>query len=180
MTPSNSVANSETRRYTIGPTVEISLTDRIAVNVNPLYRRAGSSASLFSSFSDVAIPYESVRSIWRTRAHSLELPVIGKYYFGDSRRLWRPFAGAGFSFQTAWQSIQGFTAMRDRDTDIVRTNFFNTDQRTATDAGAVFNTGIILKRGRFQFAPEIRYTRWGSASPVRGRHQADALFSIRF
>ena len=38
--------------------------------------------------------------------------------------------------------------MRDRDTDIVRTNFFNTDQRTSTDAGAIFNTGIILNQSR--------------------------------
>ena len=182
VTPGHSVDKEESRRYTLGPSVDLSLTGKWSVTVNPLYKRTGSTvaypAYFFDPGPDSAVQFGNQPS--RMRSHSLELPVIGKYQFGRDHSRWRPFVGTGFAFQTAWQEASNRYVTRAKDTGAL-TFFDNTfSRRTATDTGVILSTGLTFRRGPLQFSPEIRYTRWGSASPARNRHQADALLTIRF
>ena len=173
----SSAGREESKRYTFGPLLEISFTEHITVAVNPLYKRTGWS---FPPYSGVTPEVEFRFDGTRSRSHSLELPVIGKYSFGAANRRWRPFLGSGFAFQAAWQRTETRGSLRNLETNMVQSLDLGSELRTPTDVGAVASAGISLRRGRFAFVPEIRYKRWGSSSSARSRHQADFLFSIRF
>ena len=182
---SNSFSSEESRRYTIGPAVDLSLTSKLSVSANLLYKRTGSSTGnlfynrFFDSGPDSAFQY-GVSSAARFRAHSLELPVIGRYHFGREGSRWRPFLGTGFAFQTAWQQTNSRFLVRNKETTALTFSDIRSNRRTPTDTGVVANMGLTFKKGPLVFVPEIRYTRWGSASPARDRHQADALLTLRF
>lgn len=171
--------SEESRRYTFGPSVDLSLTGKWSVTVNPLYKRTGGSSSAvpFLFIPSPESPFQYLNQSTRSRAHSLELPVIGKYRFGGR---WHPFVGTGFAFQTAWQSTEGRFVTRNAETGALTFSDFQSDRRTQTDTGVVLSTGFAFRRGPLEFSPEIRYTRWGTASPARDRQQADALLTIRF
>lgn len=183
MTPGGSfLFNEESRRYTFGPSVDLSLTSKLSVTVNPLYKRTGNSWNGGFYFYDPGpeSPLQYSNQSVRSRAHSLELPVIGKYHFGDGESRWRPFVGAGFAFQTAWMQESNQLVTRDKASGELFFQNFTSERRTSTDTGVVASAGLSFRQGPLVFMPEIRYTRWGSASPARDRHQADALLTIRF
>jgi hypothetical protein len=174
--------DDESRRYTFGPRVDFSLTEHIQVTVNPLYKRLGRSfdLGLFPSGTDLSGVQGPIYTSFRMRAHSLELPVIGNYYFGDPDRKWRPFAGAGFALRTAWMETATRAFVRDTPGSSLEPRVFETSGRTSIRTGVVFAGGVAFRYGRFTFVPEFRYTFWGAPDVVIPRHQADALFSIRF
>jgi outer membrane protein W len=107
--------------------------------------------------------------------------VIGKYTFRDGDRKLRPFLGAGFAFRTSWQETRNELTLRDTTTGLERTVRSLNRYRTQFEVGAVASAGVNLKRGRFLLAPELRYTRWGTAYNLdRNRNQAEFLLSVRF
>ncbi len=167
------IVRDESRRYTFGPVVEVSLVKPITVYVNPLYRRSGWS---FGPTEIVPAAGQLILDTVRSRSHSLELPVIGKYSFRNTSRRWRPFVGSGFSFRTAWITSENRVIARDPETNALRIMDSKHSGRTGTDNGVVVSTGIAFRHGRIQFVPELRYTRWSNPN----RHQGDFLFSIRF
>jgi hypothetical protein len=72
-------ATSESKRYVVGPMVEILLPHRLGVEVDALYRRFGyrsAAGSPFGSFAE------------RNRGNSWEFPMLLKYRFAG-----RPYAG---------------------------------------------------------------------------------------
>lgn len=173
--------HDESKRYTIGPLLQASFTEHISIVVNPLYKRTGYSTGAFNLLRDPEGPIRVVETSSRVRGHSLELPVMGKYTFRSADKVWRPFVQSGFSFQTAWQKTEGISILSNQQLNTSTSSPFTFERRTSTDAGAVFGAGVTLRRGRLQFSPEMRYTRWGSTfSPARGRHQGDFLLTIRF
>lgn len=183
MMPSRSgFFHEESRRYTLGPAFDLSLNSKLSVTVNPLYKRTGYSTLPFSGFIDLGpdVPFQYMYGPERMRAHSLELPVIGKYHFGNNESRFRPFVGAGFAFQTAWYTTERSFTTRDVQTGALSFSDTKTERRTSTDTGVVLSTGFEFAHGPLRFTPELRYTRWGSASPTRDRQQTDALLTIRF
>lgn len=174
----------ESRRYTVGPAVDLSLTSKLSVSANLLYKRTGSSKNfLVDGFFDPGpeslIEY-GYRQSARFRAHSLELPVIGRYHFGREGGRWRLFLGTGFAFQTAWQQQNSHVVVRNKETTTLTFSDVRSEQRTPTDTGVVANMGLTFRQDPLVFVPELRYTRWRSVSPTRDKHQADALLTIRF
>src|SRR5438045_4070089 len=94
----------ESRRYTFGITLGAALNEHISVEFNPLYRRTGERFGLVPGFFPFIFDGATQQVLANTghvRGHSLELPVIGKYTFREAGKAWRPFAGAGFAFQTS-------------------------------------------------------------------------------
>lgn len=148
----------QSRPYTVGPSVEVALPARFAVEANALYSRFGS--SLFPASS----------SATRIRGNSWEFPVLGKYYFAERSSSIQPFASAGVAFRQIWL---------DRSSD----NFFGRRVTDSTDVavGAVVAGGVALRAGRFRIAPEARYTRWGGYNyPATNPNQAQVLLGITF
>jgi Outer membrane protein beta-barrel domain len=178
--------HDESRRYTVGPTVDVSLSANFSVSAGLLYKRRGLSfggGGNQSFFFDtpVDVPFQYTAIATGVRSHSLELPVLAKYHFGNQSRRWRPFAGTGFAFQTAFDSNVSSYFVRNKESgkvDFVR--YKDSDRRRPTDTGVILSSGISFKKGPFEFSPELRYTRWGSSGSSRNRHQADALLTIRF
>ena len=166
-------ATSESKRYVVGPMVELLLPHRLGVEVNALYRRFGyrsSAGSVFGYFTE------------RDRGNSWEFPMLLKYRFAG-----RLYAAGGYAPRT----INGSGR-----TDIVEINFAGGNPRLSTfrsefdyvSHGAVVGAGIELGSGRVRFSPEFRYTRWkDKAIDIQGsrgfiiqsnQNQVDVLLGI--
>jgi len=121
---------SATRRYTLGPAVEVKLPRRFSVGVDALYKRvewAGPTPTR-------GRPAEAGR--W-------EFPVLVKRSFSGGRA--RPFAALGISFNrvTGVRGAAAFTELRHRST-----------------IGYAAAAGVELRLGILRIVPEIRFTRW--------------------
>lgn len=155
-TPDNS------KPYTIGGSVEIKLPANFAIEANLLYKRLRSNSSY--TFPDG--PYIST-----SKGESLELPVIGKYYFRTTRG-WRPFLGTGWALRRTWQETE---TRQNSGRDLF-------SRPSDIGVGAVVSTGARYQYHRVKLAPELRYTRWGTGNefPRRNPNQLELLFGVSF
>ena len=165
-------ATSESKRYVVGPMVEVLLPYRLGVEVNALYRRFGyrtGRSDIFGSFAE------------RHRGNSWEFPMLLKYRFAG-----RLYASGGYAPRT----INGSGR-----TDIVELDFAGNPRLSTfrsdfdyVSHGAVVGAGIELGSERVRFSPEFRYTRWkDKAIDIQGsrgfmvqsnQNQMDVLLSI--
>lgn len=151
----------KSKPYTIGGSVEIKLPANFAIEADLLYKRLRSNYSY--TFQDG--PYVS-----NTKGDSLELPVIGKYYFRPTRG-WRPFLGTGWALRRTWQE----TETRQNS----RRDLFS--RPSDIGVGAVVSTGARYEYRRVKLAPELRYIRWGSGTDfLRNPNQLELLFGVSF
>jgi outer membrane protein W len=147
----------------IGGTIEIKLPANFAIEADLLYKRLRSNSS-YNLFPEG--PYIS-----NTKGESLDLPVIGKYYFRPTRG-WRPFLGTGWALRRTWQ-----------ETEIRQNNGRDLFSRPSEiGIGAVVSAGARYEYRRVKLAPELRYTRWGAGNdfPRRNPNQLELLFGISF
>jgi opacity protein-like surface antigen len=168
---------TNTKRYVVGPAVQINLPLRFAIEVDALYKRLGYQYEQFSP----ALPVSA-----KTVANSWEFPITLKYAFLPGPV--RPYAEAGAAFR----NISGIREVRT--TLVGAGNAINTTVNTSpefnkrTDTGFVFGGGIEFKVSRLRISPGVRYTRWGSENfrdPINSllrtnRNQADFLIGILF
>jgi hypothetical protein len=176
-------------RYTAGLSFEAYFNDHLSVDFNPLYRR--STAQAFSSHQAGVIinpgatpTVQYIDESLTTQNYSIQMPVVGKYTFRDAGETWRPFVGAGFGFQTAWQNNRQTTSISQvtppGPLSVFDSKATSYDSWATFDSGAVFSAGVRLSTGRFQFVPEFRYTRWGAANNTQGRNAPEILVTFRF
>lgn len=172
--------HDESPVYTVGAAFEVSLGDHFAAEVNGLYRRFG-----YSSVSDVlrsTDPYPAGAGVLvayilsRTRADSVEFPILGKYYFGRRNPRGRFFVATGYSFQHSW--ITSTTAIIQAPSGTAVWSVGGPG--TPTVVGAAFGAGVARKTGPLTIAPAFRYTRWGYRPDVASRNQIEILLSLRF
>ena len=136
------------RVYVIGPVVEVGLGSHAAIEGNALYSRFGSGISGF-----------------RVRGHSVEFPVLGKYYFTRTDAGIRPFAAGGVAFRNIWFDRIGSRVVGSTEPAI----------------GAVAAAGVSFPLWKLKLAPEVRYTRWGGFnSPATNPNQLQVLLGITF
>jgi len=173
------IGTVDNKRYTVGVSIEGYLNEHVSLDFNPLFKRTDSS-SVTSFPLGIAAPTLTQLVETTSRNHSLELPLIGKYTFRQRGDTWRPFVGAGFAFQTAWQTDRKQSVFSGDNLVPLALLAKPVDQRSPFDVGAVFSSGIRMQRGRFQLVPELRYTRWGGSNMTHHRDQPELLFSIRF
>lgn len=141
----------DSRPYVVGPSFEIGLPARFAVEVNALYSRFGT-----SNFGTTP-----------RRGHSWEFPVLGKYYFADRDAAVRPYASSGFAFRNIWFDENN--------------RFNRNTAATDPAVGAVMGGGAMFKVGFLRLSPEIRYTRWGGYNfPATNPNQLQGLLGITF
>ena len=115
----------QSRRYVVGPVVEVLSPWKVALEVDAFYSRFGSSLSLQGTTGG------------RTRGDSWQLPILGKYYFKDRTAKIRPFASSGFSLRKTWFEDRSF---RDGRPGQRRTNGF--DSTSDLGVGAVVAGGF--------------------------------------
>ena len=165
--------HDESRRYTVGPAVEASFGEHLAAEVDALYSRLGYSYTYSVSLgSSETIPLSYVIA-HRGRAHSAEIPVMGKYYFGARNSATRLFVATGYSFQHSWSTATTSVLQGPPLISVMSASLGN----GPTQVGAAFGAGLTRKTGPVTLQPAFRYTRWGAST---GANQMVILLGIWF
>ena len=174
----------ESRRYIVGPSVEVRLPAGFAIEADALYQRIGNT-SFFSVLpasigSGVSLGTPGVTSfVNRVRGNSWEFPVLGKYYFRPHTAAWQPYAASGWAFRTiGFHDAVSETYIDEK--GVSHPLNYRSQFRTGPDVGAVFAAGIRFHRGRLAVLPEVRYTRWGGSDNLTRKNEAGFLLGVRF
>jgi opacity protein-like surface antigen len=163
---------TNTKRYLLGPALEVHLPARLTLQVDGLYRRLG-------YHYDATGPYSYAKTV----ANSWEFPVLGKFEITPGPV--RPFAEAGVSFRhlsgvrQIRETVSGVTLGRVEVSEFPEFNKQN-------DVGFTCGAGLTFKLGAVRISPEFRYTRWGGEAfrdPVRSllrtnRNQGDFILGL--
>ncbi|MBL8235951.1 MAG: outer membrane beta-barrel protein [Bryobacterales bacterium] len=157
----------ESRRYTLGPTVEFQLPRQFAIETGFLYKRVGTGFDF---------QFPDYKASQRSRGNSFEIPVVGKYYFRPPSK-WTPYLGLGVAMRRTWQSTEGTST-----SSLGGSGQFRFSSVSPWGAGAVGAAGLRFQYRRWKFSPEFRYTRWSQEGlPIqRNPNQVDFLFGISF
>jgi hypothetical protein len=166
--------NAQTKRYVIGPMIELRLPGGLGVEFNALYRR----------FNYEADPAVDPITALRTTGNAWEFPLLAKYRFPFP--VVRPYLAGG----VAWNSLSG---LRQSVTRVVagQPTTTTTDDpeelRQRTTTGIVLGAGLEIGAVVLRISPEVRYTRWGAeqirdpAGAIRwNRNQAEFLVGFTF
>ena len=167
---------TNTKRYTVGGTIELHLPARFSIEFDALYKRFGFDGQFVSAGST---------TLTGTRGNSWEFPLLAKFELFPGPV--RPFVDAGVSIR----HITGIKQVR----QVISAGTFSSVEvnnppefNKATDLGLAFGAGISLKLGRVRISPELRFTRWGGENlrdPVNAllhthRNQGDFLLGFTF
>jgi hypothetical protein len=138
--------DTETKRYIIGPMVELRLPAGLAIEADALYSRAKFSSVFGAAGSILTAPFDT---------DSWEFPILLKYKFGAASTVGasaRPYIGAGASFRrlSGVSSIGSFIT-GNRSGEVDRNN-----------TGFVAGGGVEVKVLFIRVAPEFRFTYWGT------------------
>jgi hypothetical protein len=153
-------------RYSIGPTVEMTLPRSFAVQFDALrsrleYREESFDRS-FSTFSSDDFKGDTVGHAW-------QFPLIAKYYIETDKKMLRPYPEVGFSFRR----VDGITKYVDTGssflcnpvpvscgTTVYTGTYPSRDILRPWTKGIVFGGGVDIRWLHFHLQPELRYTRW--------------------
>lgn len=176
----------QARPYTVGPSIEFALSQRVSVTFNALYRRLRWTQTFANvggdalRASDAGASYCATLCVSRARGHSWEFPVMGKYYFDRRIRNPRPFLEAGISFSSSWLTFDDVTFGRGIDTGGILSQSLLSDSWPPSSVGPVFGGGVAWKAGRLTLAPEVRYSSCVTQFDGANRRQVGFLIGLRF
>jgi hypothetical protein len=151
-------AASESKRYLVGPAVELQLPFRLAVEVDALYSRFGLRSVNGDTFGSVYIRSD--------RANSWEFPILAKFrplplLFVEGGYVPRTMSGRTHSDSSTVVDLAGTRVHQ------VSTN----DTHYGLSHGVLVGGGLELPLGHLRLAPELRYTYWGNrALDLEGSH----------
>ena len=168
--------NSNTKRYIVGPTVELRLPFGLGIELDALYRRLDYTSS--GNLVDVFISGNTTGNAW-------EFPLLVKYRFPS--KIVRPYVDAG----VAWDTLSGLTQTVTQTLFPTRTTTTTTSNPAElnknTVRGFVTGVGLDVKVLFIHLSPEIRYTRWGAQHFLSSngglqsnQNQAEFLLGITF
>jgi hypothetical protein len=159
----------ESKRYIVGPKLEVRLPLHLSFEVDALYRRIGFTGYESSPF------FSAIR---RERDNSWEFPMIGKYHFPGTARLGlHPFAGIGYAQRTLSGSAVSSGSYLNVGTGVTTyySNSHSTVGLTMTQ-GLVISGGVELGARHLLISPELRYVHWNA--PVINSYGGDGSFSF--
>jgi hypothetical protein len=170
-TDAHGTINSESKRYIVGPRVDLHLWRVFSVEVDALYRNVG-----FTAFENSSVISELVRE----RAASWEFPVIIKYRYPGFRA--HPFLGAGYDPRVVHGTDITNGAFASGITSGVTTYTYLLNQQSTTSYsvahGAVINGGMDFVAGPVHISPELRFVHW--AAPFLNVNQNGSTGSPKF
>jgi hypothetical protein len=145
-------ATSESKRYIVGPMLELGLPLGLSVEVDALYQRQG----YLSSFSGIA-----GSSTDRVRANAWEVPVLLKYKLPIP--ILKPYVEAGVAPRLMnGASVDSNGSYVDIPTGAVKYAHSHGIPNWPNSVGTVLGAGVQFGFRSLRLAPEIRYTRWNS------------------
>lgn len=168
----------ESKRYLIGPSVEVALPWNFAVEFNALYRRIG-----FDAFRDTRVHV-------RERGNAWELPILAKYRVKPSAAL-HPFGVIGVAPRlVSGSSGFGYTVPL-FPSETSRSNFYTPAYRNTH--GFVVGGGVEYGTRHMRVSTEARFIRWdqliyadfnggccGGWTQTATRDQVEVLFGINW
>lgn len=151
----NLSAISESKRYIVGPMLEVGLPFGIGVEADALYRRNGyrtDRANFAGGFSG------------RERANSWEFPLLLKYKLPIP--LVKPYVAGGVAART----MSGFIDSTGYAIDFLTgkrtfSSSGHADAKLSNSVGFVAGGGVQFGLGKLRISPEVRYTYWNN-TPV--------------
>jgi hypothetical protein len=148
----SSAVNTDTKRYILGPMVELRLPAGFAIEVDALYSQANFSSVLGAAGSVITAPFNT---------DSWEFPILLKKKFGGADAVAasvRPYIGAGASFRR----LSGLSNIG---------SFITGNQSGEVDrnnTGFVVGGGLEVRALFIRIAPELRFTYWGTDHFTQG------------
>lgn len=176
--PGFRLAVATTRRYTVGPTVELRLPFNLGLEFDALYRRFG---------YDQEWNLIGARTTFRTTVNAWQFPLLAKFRWEAPLS---PFLAGGISYGR----LAGMKQLMDRAVPgpggAIHTTSTSSAPMELADrnaAGATFAAGFELPVPKVRVAPEVRFTHW-SGDQIRERNdlvrsvrnQAEVLIGITF
>lgn len=161
----------ESKRYIVGPELELRLPLGFSAEFDALYRRFG-----YTGYSSSVVG----NSITRVRDNSWEFPLIAKFRLPFA--LGHPFVGAGYAPRTvsgtAVSSGSYLSGLTQNPPASVYTNYSN--QRSSASYplthGVVVVGGMEVRAGPILVSPQIRYVRWNA--PFLNAEGGDGSFQF--
>jgi Outer membrane protein beta-barrel domain len=151
--------------YTVGPTLEVGLNDRLSVQMDAMYK---------------LLRYENTYSVFNlyygggsTRASWWEFPVRAKWKFSNGEV--QPFASGGISFNRVRGTTNSYQYTIATGSESRSSSPFRLD---GPSFGFVAGGGVELKAGPFRIAPELRYTHWTRQYSQPGQYAWPNQFDI--
>jgi hypothetical protein len=142
----NNAVETDTKRYIVGPMIELRLPAGLAIELDALYSRANFSSVLGAAGSVITAPFDT---------NSWEFPILLKKKFGGADAIAasaRPYIGAGASFRRlSGLSDIGSFITGNRSGEVDRNN-----------TGFVIGGGVEIRALFLKIAPELRFTYWGT------------------
>ena len=181
--------SSATRRYTVGPSIEVSVWKNFGLEFDVLYKRMGYVGSASSRGRQPPFFTDS----FEVKGNSWDFPLMVKYRFGRGLPLY--VAGGGFLRHIGPVRARGvrtgtrLVGVDGRAVSMAFSEPFDTsdpsDLRKRTWPGLTVASGLEFGRGRFRVLPEFRYTRLTSNisehGPLRfNPNQAEFLLGFLF
>ena len=173
--------SDDSRRYIVGPSVEVRLPRGFAVEADALYQRVGTYLTGASVLSGTGLepvdPYVASSSS-RAVGNVWQFPVIGKYYFNRSSRF-QPFVGLGPELRTAGWRTDTSSVLVSGPSAIPVTSASSSESRSNT-GGAVAVVGMRSQVGRLKLSPQFRFTRWSREQGWLRTNEAGLTLGIHF
>ena len=156
-----STYSSETKRYTLGPTIQWRLPRGFALEADVLYNRLSYDSTTFQGTFQ---GFPSSTAFLAIQAHRWEFPLLVKWQYGT--RKMRPFVDGGVSLDHISFLGERFTNVVQDASGAITTSsgiasapdFTNRNIQGGVVGGGVDLPGVW----RLRVTPEVRYTRWDS------------------
>jgi hypothetical protein len=156
----------ESKRYIVGPKLEVRLPLHLSFELDALYRTVG-----FTGYSVPPFGY----SILRERDNSWEFPAIVKYHLPGIARL-HPFMGLGYSPRVVYGNAAESGAFVNQVTGASTSYSITPNRSTSVAQGLVVAGGLELGAHHVLISPELRYVHW--SAPAIGVTNAAAPYTF--
>jgi opacity protein-like surface antigen len=153
-----------TKRFTVGPMLDIRLPFGLGVEFDALYKRFDQTGNSINGGTSA-----KTGSSW-------EFPLLGKYRFG--RSLAKPYVEAGISFNHLSGYLLPF-----RSPDVLvgqPTPVSQQPEGSTTRTGFTVGAGIEFKLAVVRISPGIRFSHWSDQLFVPSANAADFLVGVSF
>jgi hypothetical protein len=156
----------ESKRYIVGPKLEVRLPWHLSVEVDALYRRVGFLGYINSCCAN---------SVTGERDNSWEFPMIVKCRFPSGPKL-HPFAGVGYAPRiVSGNDISSGSYLSNFDTGAI--TYYSNVHRSVSypvTQGLVVSGGVEFGARHVLISPELRYVHW--SQPFLNSEGGDGSF----
>jgi hypothetical protein len=171
--------------FALGPSVDVHIFSGLSLETGLLYSRIGQRSDNYA-FLGPGANFTTVGAVTlgfvNAKGYALEVPLLAKYRFVNSRHTWRPFVTAGPTIRRTSLTYDEFNTAISIPTGSAENTVGGVhSRRSVWKADPAAGIGVDVRAGRYHLEPEVRYSYWGvgETSLVR-KNQVHFLMGFRF